>query len=910
MTHSLIRKRSLCALAASFSLSGLAHAQSAVATWSCTIEVWPTRTEFGSSVAVLGDLDGDGFDDIAMGLPGGGVTGYPYVSTPPAVWISVPGGTITSSVDADRFGESLCALGDIDGDDVPDFAVGAPARDSSSAPNAGVVVVYSGASLIELYSLQGGLNSDGFGVSIDGGVDVNADGVPDLLIGAPQSQFDLGGYVRVVSGVDGSVLRSHSGFTIGADFGQCVRWLSDIDDDGTRDYAVGAPGETLIAGFFAAGRVRLFSGASGAQIATFDAGADREHLGTVIAALGDIDRDGRDDFAIGATSEPQGPPSYLLICSGATLQVISTYQWGPPAAGVGWGLAVSSAGDWNGDGYADIAIGGRITASIHSGRDGLVLAEHGAECTMTSSRTSLAGPCRFAGTRSDQVVIGIVDDTPDCGGAGSHAAGTVMIMDPSLLKPSDGARDITIQGWGGSLARIGDLNGDGLQDLLIGDGRVVSVLSREALLDVPDGRVSYGGDVDCDGVEDVYSSNGVTSVVYSGANGSVIHSVPGGFTSPNSGGRDLNHDGHADFLTHSDAAGTRVYSGADGSLMFVFPQGRVASFISDVNGDGSDDIAIADPSAINSQGYNLGVAWVRSGATGAQLGQPFDGTGTGLWDNFGYRLNDIGDVDGDGVGDIGAATWGGNSMWTYGELQVFSGATLTLIANYQDANPYQGPAYGYAFASCGDRDGDGVDELAIGNPGAMGPLNYTSSGNGGVSPWDYFGYAVDNLGDVDGDGVDDIAWGAPAERGMARVVVISSACLYDRYHCAPLPNSTGAPALVRASGSGSFAANSLSLSVSGLPAGKPGMFFMGPTAIPTPLGSQRRCVVGSVRRIPTTLVADVHGGVSLALDLTQDPLDLISAGSIWNFQFWYRDPGGPLSSGQNFSDAVEIEFCP
>jgi len=140
----------------------------------------------------------------------------------------------------------------------------------------------------------------------------------------------------------------------------------------------------------------------------------------------------------------------------------------------------------------------------------------------------------------------------------------------------------------------------------------------------------------------------------------------------------------------------------------------------------------------------------------------------------------------------------------------------------------------------------------------------------------------------------------------------SCGCSAAQNYCSALPNSSGGAASIGWSGSTSLFANGLTLSVSGAPPLKNGLFFYGSSQASVPWGDGLRCVGGSLQRL-ALLQTDASGAASCALDFTQFPLSsgphALLAGSVWNFQFYFRDPlGGP--AGWNSSDALEVSFCP
>ncbi|MCC7171881.1 MAG: hypothetical protein IT459_15660 [Planctomycetes bacterium] len=129
-------------------------------------------------------------------------------------------------------------------------------------------------------------------------------------------------------------------------------------------------------------------------------------------------------------------------------------------------------------------------------------------------------------------------------------------------------------------------------------------------------------------------------------------------------------------------------------------------------------------------------------------------------------------------------------------------------------------------------------------------------------------------------------------------------------YCIGAINSTGKGAAIGWSGTTSVGANDLVLEVQGCPPTKPGLFFFGVFQTQIPFGEGYLCVTGSQKRLPI-VKTDASGAASFALDFTDpsSPASLITAGSQWNFQFWYRDPQ-PVGHGFNFSNALIASFCP
>jgi choice-of-anchor B domain-containing protein len=134
-------------------------------------------------------------------------------------------------------------------------------------------------------------------------------------------------------------------------------------------------------------------------------------------------------------------------------------------------------------------------------------------------------------------------------------------------------------------------------------------------------------------------------------------------------------------------------------------------------------------------------------------------------------------------------------------------------------------------------------------------------------------------------------------------------CDWQNY-CVAAPNSAGSGALMGASGSTSLSANDLVLDVSGLPAGQFGIFFYGSQTTQVPVMDGFLCVGGPLFRYPVQQ-ADPSGNMSLAIDLNTPVAQAgrVFIGSEWNYQLWYRDQAAG-GAGSNFSDGLQVRFCP
>lgn len=319
---------------------------------------------FGAAVHGVGDLDGDGTPDLAVGAPGMGPGRVAVVS-------GLGGATLlglTGAASGDSFGFAVAGVGDVDGDGVPDVLVGAPHADGAG-PNAGRATVHSGVDGTVLFVLDGG-PFDLLGRAVAAAGDLDGDGRPDLLVGVPFA--DAGGFnagrVLMVSGADGSTLGVQDGAAPGDQLGTWVAALGDVDGDGIPDQGLGAPGSD--AGSLDAGLVLVRSGARGRALFVLPGQSEGEGLGTS-AAAGDVDGDGRADFVLGsALGDASGQHAgRVSIVSGRTGLVLCAGDGPLPFTWLG--AAVAGVGDLDGDGRPDVAAGGPVHDDVVS-RPGLV----------------------------------------------------------------------------------------------------------------------------------------------------------------------------------------------------------------------------------------------------------------------------------------------------------------------------------------------------------------------------------------------------------------------------------------------------------------------------------------------------------------------------------------------------------
>ncbi|KAA3609476.1 MAG: hypothetical protein DWQ01_09075 [Planctomycetota bacterium] len=359
----------------------------------------------------------------------------------------------------DQFGYKLAAIGDINCDSVDDFMVSAINEDAGD----GRVRVYSGADGSLLYNIGAG-NSDGFfGSDVAGPGDVDGDNIPDLLIG--QRFFDGPGSRRgralVLSGADLNPIYEIVGQLDGSQLGFSVAAAGDVNQDGFADFMVGGPWGNW-AGTYN-GRAIVVSGQDGSFLYDF-IGADRDSIGYLLSPAGDVDGDQFDDFIIG--SPYIGLGGGFSVYSGVNGQELYFYS-----GFFQYPTTVSAGFDINQDGFDDFMAGSAWNVPYSGAGYGHVDVFSGADGT---ALFAYLNPGTSMGTFGDKVEM-----TPDLNGDGFPDF-LVYFSDPvgygnvRIYSGQDGSllASITDGGFadrfGETMARIGDLNFDGMADFLVG----------------------------------------------------------------------------------------------------------------------------------------------------------------------------------------------------------------------------------------------------------------------------------------------------------------------------------------------------------------------------------------------------------------------------------------------------------
>ncbi len=769
---------------------------------------------------------------------------------------------------SDRLGIALAAIDDVTGDGIPDIAAGAPRRDGALYDQ-GAVVIFSGADgsfVTRLFDPAGTANA-WFGWSLAPTADLDGDGVADLIVGAIYEEADAldAGQVIALSPIDGRVLwrARRAGGDVRDYLGWSTRAAGDLDRDGTPDVVAGAPYAT--AGVANAGVVLAIAGADGSvlrELTPLDVAAE-DLVGFAADASSDLTGDGTIDYVLSASHDDL--PKYgadrgsIVVvafeddCDGDGIGVwagdCDDYQ-----AGVAPG-ALESCNvrdddcdgsideDEDGDGFdacgeAPCASDGstNLDPTIHPGAPELCDGKDNDCDTAIDEGPDADGDTFMAPCDCDDGDGSVHPGATEvCNHRADGCAGVDSGFTPVIERAVIDDRDPrALDQFGHALASIGDVDGDAVPDFVIGapgddspgweegqvtlvSGAVQRVLCRTSATFARNigGAVVGTGDIDGDGVPDFAAGapGHDTVLLFSGTDCSLLGRCDDPYAANNGLGDehglaswvDMDGDGVREILAgglnsnivvhHGGIAFAFRYERATGtcSVLFEFRDpdlriydglGASLAGVGDLTGDGVPDVVVGEPGD-DSLAENNGAVLLFSGADGSFVRRYVD-SGAHARDNAAQTVAGAPDLDGDGWPEVlASAIYGDNAAGAdAGHVIVFSGRDGTVLRRLYDAQGATGERLSSSFALVGDHDGDGLPDVLAGAPYAD-PGGVTNAGravllSSGTSPTHlgaftaetpatstYFGFAVASAGDLSGDGLDEFLVGTPSVDGTA-----------------------------------------------------------------------------------------------------------------------------------------------
>jgi|GEM_PF-1136573 len=764
----------------------------------------------GTSISPAGDVNGDGYSDVI-------VAAYSYdnsCSDCGMAWVyhgSATGLSTTaawsnkggSGQNSANFGYSVSTAGDVNGDGFSDILIGARYWDNGQT-NEGMVFIFHGSSTglatTAIRTLEGNQANANFGYAVGCAGDVNNDGYSDIIVGAPY--YDNGhtneGRAYVYHG-SSTGIGTTANWTKETDqassyFGFSVAPAGDVNGDNYSDIIIGSPYYDIT--YTENGKAWIYHGSSTGVSASpsreLEGDQNSCYLGYSVATAGDINGDGYSDIVVGAPYYDNGSTNegriyvHLGSSTGVSATVHSTKEGN--LVNAYFGLSISTAGDINGDGYADIIIGayGYNWSYTSEGRSFIYLG--------SSSGLQSASTWEYSCGQADAISGYTVSCAGDVNGDGFS---DVLVSAPNYMNGEDNegrvyafyggpyvlntnSDDDRLGGVDGAelgycVAAAGDVNGDGYSDVAVG------------LPNYDNGQTNEGR---------VYIYHGSSTGLASSPSSSLENNIASsyfGYSVASAG--NVNNDNYADLIVgaygysngQSSEGAAYVYLGTSGGIstspVWTYESNIASTFFGinvasagDVNGDGYSDIVIGGYFLSNPEPLEGGV-WVFHGnGTGVESQYSWFADGDQNSAYFGYSVASAGDVNRDGYSDVIIGTpYYDNGNTNEGKATVYLGSSTglatspvwTLEKNTDDM------LLGSSVASAGDINGDGYSDVIIGCPkyqtyGRVYVYKGYSAGISSSGYWYYsdgqtdeeFGVSVSSAGDVNGDGYSDILIGA------------------------------------------------------------------------------------------------------------------------------------------------------
>jgi len=445
---------------------------------------------YGVSVSDAGDVNGDSFSDVIVGaFINSSSTGRAYIYFGGSSMNNIADVTMTGGATNNYFGYSVSAAGDVNGDGYSDVIVGAYGYSS----NTGRAYIFHGGSSMNNgadVTITGEATNNNFGWSVSSAGDINGDGYSDVVVGAWGYLINIG---RAYIYFGGSSMNNTADVTVTGEgtsnsFGYTVSTCGDVNGDGYSEVIVGAYGNSSNNG-----RAYLYDYYPNGEI-TYDinmtGGAAGNYFGGSVSTAGDVNGDGYSDVIVGAYGYSSNTGRAYIYFGGSSMNNVADVTMTGEAIDNSFGYTVSSAGDVNGDGYSDVIVGA-AGYSLSIGRAYIYFGgssmNNGADVTMTGATAgiyfgnSVSSAGDVNGDGYADVIVGALGYSLSIGRAYVYFGGSSM----------NNFADVTMTGettgnsFGISVSSAGDMNGDGYSDVVVGAGGYLSATGRSYLYIAP-----------------------------------------------------------------------------------------------------------------------------------------------------------------------------------------------------------------------------------------------------------------------------------------------------------------------------------------------------------------------------------------------------------------------------------------
>lgn len=454
---------------------------------------------YGHSVASAGDVNGDGYSDVIVGAPDlnessltAAGAAFLFHGSPSGLTNSASFYVESNSNEA-RLGHSIAYAGDVNGDGYGDVVIGLPGY-TNGQPYEGAIHVYhgtaTGMSASPAIVLEMNQANSSLGWSVAAAGDVNSDGYADIIVGAinysngntAEGIFRI--YHGSATGITGTPAITVEGNQNNAQLGVSVACAGDVNGDGFSDVIVGANGYTN--GQTSEGVAYIYHGSaagiSATPAVTLEKNQTGAQFGWAVSSAGDVNGDGFSDVIVGAktyTNDQATEGAAFLYTGSATgINTATPTLLEGVQASAEFGFSVTG-GDVNGDGYSDVIVGSKLYSNVQT-QEGSLFVYHGSAAGISTTATTIlesnmplarlgssvsvcdvnndgyidvaTGAIRYSNAETDEGAVFVY-----YGSAAGLNSTAVTTIESNVAGANFG--------WA---TGAGDINGDGFSDVMVG----------------------------------------------------------------------------------------------------------------------------------------------------------------------------------------------------------------------------------------------------------------------------------------------------------------------------------------------------------------------------------------------------------------------------------------------------------